>query len=113
MRTAIRALRTALPNTDPRLIGSFLANLLDLWEASQKLEWELQKLSKLRLPRDQETLRSVLIWIDAIQIDLASFWIGEVKRDLPRLLKAMDKLERRSSSINRKNGRMAHSSRSL
>jgi hypothetical protein len=94
MRAGIRTLKTALPNTDPELIGAFFANILDLWETSQELEGELQKLKKLRFPRDQEALRSVLLWIDAIQVDMASYWIGEVKRDLPKLLKALDGQER-------------------
>jgi hypothetical protein len=93
MRTAIRVLKTALPDTDPELIGAFLANLLDLWETGQKLEKKLQKLKNLRFPRDQEVLRTVLLWIDAIQVDMASYWIAEVKRDLPKLLRALDKLE--------------------
>jgi hypothetical protein len=96
MRSAIRTLTNALPETDPELIGGILANLLDLWETGQKLDKELQKLKKLRLPKDRETLRSTLLWIDAIQLDMASYWIEEIKKDLPKLLKALDKLERRS-----------------
>jgi hypothetical protein len=93
MRAAIRTLKTALPDTDPELIGGFFANLLDVWETGQKLEQELKKLKKLRLPRDHEALRNVLLWIDAIQVDMASYWIGEVKRDLPKLLRALDRHE--------------------
>lgn len=96
MRPAIQTLTTALPATDPELIGGIFANLLDLWETGQKLDKELQKLKKLRLPKDRETLRSTLQWIDAIQLDMASYWIDEIKKDLPKLLKALDKLERRS-----------------
>ena len=47
-------------------------------------------------PEDRETLRSTLQWIDAIQLDMASYWIAEIKKDLPKLLKALDKLERSS-----------------
>lgn len=96
MRPAIQTLTTALPATDPELIGGIFANLLDLWETGQKLDKELRKLKKLRLPKDRETLRSTLQWIDAIQLDMASYWIDEIKKDLPKLLKALDKLERRS-----------------
>ncbi|HEY3038059.1 MAG TPA: hypothetical protein VGJ66_04940 [Pyrinomonadaceae bacterium] len=96
MRPAIHTLTTALPETDPELIGGIFANLLDLWETGQKLDKELQKLKKLRLPQDREGLRSTLLWIDAIQLDMASYWIGEVKKDLPKLLKALDRFERRS-----------------
>jgi hypothetical protein len=94
MRPAIQTLTTALPTTDPELIGGIFANLLDLWETGQKLDKELQKLTRFRLPKDREALRSALQWIDAIQLDMASYWIAEIKKDLPKLLKALDKLER-------------------
>jgi hypothetical protein len=96
MRSAIQTLTNALPATDPELIGGIFANLLDLWETGQKLDKELRKLKKLRLPQDRETLRNTLLWVEAIQLDMASYWIGEVKKDLPKLLKALDKLERTS-----------------
>jgi hypothetical protein len=97
MRPAIQTLTAALPETDPELIGGIFANLLDLWETGQKLDKELQKLKKLRLPKDREALRTTLQWIDAIQLDMASYWIEEIKKDLPKLLKALDKPERRSA----------------
>jgi hypothetical protein len=95
MRPAIHKLTTALPKTDPELIGGILGHLLDLWETGQKLDKELQKLRKLRLPKDREALRNILQWIDAIQVDMASFWIGEIKKDLPKLFRALDHLEQK------------------
>jgi hypothetical protein len=95
MRKAICVVKEALPDTDPEVIGGFFADLLDLWETGQKLDKELHNLTKLRFPQDRERLRDILIWISAIQVDMASYWIGEVKKDLPRLLRALDKLERR------------------
>jgi len=102
MRRAIRVVKEALPDTDPELIGGFFADLLDLWETGQTLDKELQKLTRLRFPQDRERLRSSLLWIEAIQLDMASYWIGEVKKDLPKLLKALDRLERRSRLGERK-----------
>lgn len=96
MRPAIQTLTKAFPEADPELIGGIFANLLDLWETGQKLDKELRKLKKLRLPQDRETLRSTLLWVDAIQLDMASYWIEEIKKDLPKLLKALDKLDRKS-----------------
>ncbi len=96
MRVVIRTLKTALPETDPELIGGVCAHLFDLWETGQKLDKELQELTKLRFPQDRERLRRTLLWIEAIQLDMASFWIREVKKDLPKLLQALDKLERKS-----------------
>jgi hypothetical protein len=98
MDKAIRMVKEALPDTDPELIGGFLANLLDLWETGQKLDKELHNLTKLRFPQDRERLRHILIWISAIQIDMASFWISEVKKDIPKLLRALDKLESKPRS---------------
>jgi hypothetical protein len=94
MRSCILAVEKALPNTDPELIGGFFADLLDLWETGQQLDRELKKLKKFRFPRDREKLYDVLIWIDAIQVDMASYWIGEVKKDGRKLRRALDKLER-------------------
>ena len=113
LTAVMRTLGTALPNTDRELIGGFCADLLDLWETGKKLDKELQKLKKLRLPKDREALRGTLQWIDAIQLDMASYWIKEIKKDLPQLLKALDGLERRSIPGKRKrgSGRAAHSSR--
>ncbi len=105
MGKATNALKRALPDTDPELIGGFLANLFDLWETGKTLDSELQKLIKLHLPQDRERLHDILIWIDAIQIDMASYWISEVKKELPKLLKALDSLEGKSRRSKQKRAR--------
>ena len=96
LRRSINVVKKALPDTDSELIGGVFANLLDLWETGQKLDKELQKLTKLRMPRDRERLRGILLWIEAIQLDMGLFWIREVKKEMPQLHKALDRLERRS-----------------
>jgi hypothetical protein len=95
MRQAIPVVKEALPEADPEFIGGFFANLLDLWETGQTLDEKVKEICKMRFPRDLERLHDVLIWIDAIQLDMASYWIGEVKKDSPKLLKALDRLERK------------------
>jgi hypothetical protein len=95
MRRAIRVVGEALPDTDPELIGGFFANLLDLWETGQKLDKKVKEISRLRFPRDRERLYHILIWVDATQVDMASYWTAEVKKDLPKLLRALDRLERK------------------
>jgi hypothetical protein len=50
-------------------------------------------------------LHDALIWIEAIQLDMASFWIGEIKKDLPKLLRALDKLERKRRPRKQKRNR--------
>jgi len=96
MRRATNVVKKGLPETDAQLIGGFFANLLDLWETGQDLDKELRKLTKLKMPRDREQLEDILTWIGAIQIDMASYWIRELKKDLPKLSKALDSLERSS-----------------
>jgi hypothetical protein len=102
MRKAICVVKEALPDTDPELIGGFFADLLDLWETGQKLDKELHRLTKLRFPEDREHLYDILIWISAIQVDMGSYWIGEVKKDIPKLLRALDKSESNSRSVKKK-----------
>lgn len=94
MRQVMRSLREALPNTAPELIGSMCAHLFDLWETGQALDKRLKEVRGMRFPRDYERLRGVLKWTEAIQLDMASFWAGEVKKDLPKLLDALDRQQR-------------------
>jgi len=98
LRRVMRVLMAALPDTDQELIGGVCADLLDLWQTGQTLDKKLRELCHFRFPRDRARLQDALVWIEAIQLDMASYWIGEVKKDLPKLLKALDKLERRSVS---------------
>jgi hypothetical protein len=102
MRGAIRAVKKVLPDTNPELIGGYFANLLDLWETGQELETKLREICTVRRPRDRKRLRDALLWIEAIQLDLGSYWIGEVKKDTPKLLRALDRLDRESRPRKRK-----------
>ncbi len=96
MNKAIRVVKRALPNTDPELIGGFFASLFDLWESGQTLDEKIKEISGFRFPRDRERLYTTLIWINAIQVDIASYWIPEVEKDLPKLLRALDSPERKT-----------------
>jgi len=97
MHASIHAVKKILPDTDTELIGGFFADLYDLWETGQKLDKELRKLAEDRFPHDRERLSELLNWISAIQIDMASYWIGEINKDLPKLRHALDTLEGESS----------------
>jgi hypothetical protein len=94
MNKTIRVLKQALPNLDPELIGCFAASLLYLWETGQELDRTLKELTRPRSMQDREALRDALVWIDAIQADMGSYWIGEVKKVLPTLLRSLDREER-------------------
>ena len=90
----IRVLQSALPDSDEELIGGIAANLLDLWETGQELDNQLKRLREMRFPEDREHLRRTLIWIEAIQLDMGAFWISHVKKDISKLLGALDKRKR-------------------
>jgi hypothetical protein len=105
-------LKRALPTTDSELIGGMCAHLFDLWETGQTLNKKLEEVSGFRFPRDRERLRDTLLWIEAIQLDMAIFWVGEVKKVLPKLLRALNQQGRGAKSTapgrvknNRKGGR--------
>src|SRR5579863_721568 len=72
LRENSRIFKEALPGTDPEIIGGFFASILDLWETGQTLDKQLKKIPKLQFPRDRECLYDILIWISAIQLDMAS-----------------------------------------
>src|SRR5690348_17690211 len=52
----IANLKKAMPNLNSELIGTVVAALTDLWETGQKLDKEMKKLAKLRLPQGREQL---------------------------------------------------------
>lgn len=94
VRNMLRSLKSALPDTDPELIGSFVADLDSLWDTGQKLDKELQKLFKMRFPKHREHLREFLAFVEAIQIEMVQFWIGNLRKRVPKLQKALDRQER-------------------
>ena len=105
LRGAMCATEKALPNTDPELIGGFFADLLDLWETGQTLDKKLNELVALRFPEDRDKLYDFLIWISAIQVDMGLFWTRGIRKDLPKLLRALDRLERRNAGKQKRTGR--------
>ena len=107
MRQAIPVVKEALPEADPELIGGFFANLLDLWETGQTLDEKVKEICKMRFPRDLERLHDVLIWIEAIQLDMASYWIGEVKKDSPKL-QGVGQVERKLPTSKQKRNQQTH-----
>ena len=91
MKASIKAVQMVLPVADSELVSGFFADLLDLWETGQRLDKELRKLAKSGVPCDSKELRKLLIWISAIQVDMASYWINQVRKDIPKLLRELDK----------------------
>jgi hypothetical protein len=88
------ALNKAFPDVDRQLIGDIVADLDSLWDTGQKLDKELKKLFQMRFPEHRNHLGDFLAFIDAVQIDMVEFWIGNLRKKIPKLRKALDQQER-------------------
>jgi len=93
-RNMLVALSKAFPDVDRQLIGDIVADLDSLWDTGQKLDKELKKLFQMRFPQHREHLREFLAFIEAVQIDMVEFWIGNLRKRIPKLQKALDRQER-------------------
>jgi hypothetical protein len=87
----LRALKEALPHTDPRLIGDFVADVEDLWEYGQKLDEHFKVLLRMTFPKHSEHLRELLLSIKYEQCDESWAHIERLKKSLPQLIKALDR----------------------
>jgi hypothetical protein len=88
------ALNKAFPNVDRQLIGDIVADLDSLWDTGQKLDKELKKLFQMRFPQHRNHLDDFLAFIEVVQIDMVEFWIGNLRKRIPKLRKALDQQER-------------------
>ena len=88
------ALNKAFPDVDRQLIGDIVADLDSLWDTGQKLDKELKKLFQMRFPEHRNHLGDFLAFIEAVQIDMVEFWIGNLRKRIPKLRKALDQQER-------------------
>jgi hypothetical protein len=83
------ALEAGLPEIESRTIGAVVADIDSLWDTGQKLDKELKRLFRMKFPRDRERLREFFSFIEAIQVEMGTFWIGNLKRRVPTLRKAL------------------------
>lgn len=88
------ALNKAFPDVDRQLIGDIVADLDSLWDTGQKLDKELKKLFQMRFPQHRNHLGDFLAFIEATQIDMVEFWIGNLRKRIPKLRKALGQQER-------------------
>jgi len=88
------ALNRAFPEADRQLIGDIVADLNSLWDTGQKLDKELKRLFQMRFPQHRVRLREFLAFLEATQIDMAQFWIGNLRKRIPKLRRALDRQER-------------------
>jgi hypothetical protein len=106
IRGLLHTLKTALPDTNPQLIGDFVADLEDLWEYGQKLDNHIKILCSMKFPKHSEHLREILLHIEHEQCDESWAHIKGIKNTLPQLLSALNRQSHRSSS-KRRAGRVA------
>ncbi len=88
------ALNKAFPEVDQQLIGDIVADLDSLWDTGQKLDKELKKLFQMRFPQHRSHLADFLAFVEATQIDMVEFWIGNLRKRIPKLRKDLDRQER-------------------
>lgn len=82
------SLKKALPETDPQLIGDFVAEVSDLWDYGQKLDTTLKELCDMRLPQH---MGEALVAIEVQQFDYALDCIKGLQKTLPKLKQALDR----------------------
>lgn len=85
------SLQKAFPEVDPEFIGDVVADLDSLWDTAQKLNMELEDLFRMRFPRDRNRLAEFLSFVEATQIDMVEFWIGNLRKRIPKLRRALDR----------------------
>ena len=95
------SLQRAFPNVDPEFIGFVVADLDSLWDLRQKLDRDLRKLFAMRFPRQRNDLRSFLIDVETRQLDEGFYLIRRLRKRLPKLLKELDRQERRDRHVGR------------
>ena len=103
------SLKKALPETDPQLIGDFVAEVSDLWDYGQKLDKTLTELCNLQLPKHREQMRQALVAIEVQQFDYALDCIQGLQKTLPKIKRALD---RRSGDLERR-GKMKMNQQSV
>jgi len=84
-------LKKALPDTDPQLIGDFVAEVSDLWDYGQKLDKTLAELCDMQIPKHQEQMREALVAIEVQQFDYALDCVRGLQKTLPKIKRALDR----------------------
>jgi hypothetical protein len=97
-KSMLTAFRRAFPEVDHQVIGDIVADLDSLWDTGQQLDGELRKFFRMRFPQDREELREFLAFIEAVQIEMVGFWIGNLRNRIPKLLHALDRQKKKRST---------------
>jgi hypothetical protein len=90
------AFRAASPNSSTKLVGRIVANLLNTQGHGEELEHQLKEIGAMKFPRDRAALRSLLIELEEVLLYHGRISIEELRRDVPRLLRDLDRKSFRS-----------------
>jgi len=96
-RKTLRAMNRVFPEVDRQLIGDIVADLNSLWDARQKLDKDLKGLFRMRFPQGRQRRSEFLSRIEANQIEMASYWIRRLRRNITKLRLALNREEQKQS----------------
>lgn len=87
LRNLSATFNTIWPELDPDLTGTVIALLLDIFDYSDRIKDDIQRLATLRRPRDAQTLRSFVQDLLILNLQHQGRYIAELRRDLPKLMR--------------------------
>jgi hypothetical protein len=90
-RNLSNTFRHVCPNANPELRGEMIALLLDVFDLSDGIKKDVQKLTRLKRPTDAQTLRSYLTDMQLLRLQHQQRYIAELRRDIPILLRSVKK----------------------
>jgi hypothetical protein len=85
------ALKAASPESNAKLVGRIVANLLDIQGYAEELGHQLKEIGNMKFPRDRDSLRSILIEFEEVPLYHGRLSIEELRHDVPRLLRDLDR----------------------
>jgi hypothetical protein len=92
-RSLSSTFRGVCPNVNPKLRGTLVALLLDVVNGSDKIKKDVQKLTRLKRPKDAQTLGSVLKDLQLLRLESQQQYIAQLSRSIPTLLRSIKKRE--------------------
>jgi hypothetical protein len=85
--------RHVCPNIKPKLRGTIIALLLDVFHCSDNIKKDVRKLTRLKRPRDTQALGSYLQDMQMLSLDQQRRFIAELSRNIPALVRSIKKRE--------------------
>lgn len=88
-RNLSNTFRRVCPNVKDELRGTTVALLLDVFHYSHAIENDVQRLARLKHPRDAQTLRSYLRDMELLRLQHQQRYIAQFRRHIPILLRSV------------------------